>query len=50
MSEMFAVRNVDEKTKKKYKSFFDLYDKLKFKSDDPHLSERIDDILYGGED
>ncbi len=38
-----------QKTKKKYKSFFDLYDKLKFRSNDPHLSERIDEILYDGE-
>ena len=37
-----------QKQKKKYRSFFDVYDKLKFRGD-PHLSEKIDDIVYGEE-
>ena len=81
MSEMFAIRNVDdatrefileyaeehnitvaealkeiillvqehlgEKPKKKYKSVFEVYEKLKFKTDDPKLSEKVDEIVYG---
>ncbi len=35
----------ESKSKKKYKSFFDTYEKLKFNSD-PRLSENIDEILY----
>ncbi len=86
MADVFAVRNVGEKTKdfiyeyahnhdlntgealdeitrlarehlkekeqqnqkKKYKSFFDTYEEIAFKSDDPNLSQNIDKILYGG--
>lgn len=86
MGDIFAVRNLDEKTKaeiqdyahehnlnmaqairelvfmalehlkcfhknkKKYKSFFEVYDKIKFKTNDPHLSENIDTVLYGKRD
>lgn len=32
---------------KKYTSFFDNYDKIAFTSNDPNLSQHIDDILYG---
>lgn len=32
---------------KKYNSFFDNFDKLVFTTDDPNLSQHIDDILYG---
>ena len=81
MADMFAIRNVDEETKraiqeyahsnditiaeavrdlvfyglqhiehtrkeKKYKSIFDVYDKLKFKGG-PNLSQEIDEIVYG---
>ncbi|MBI2079500.1 hypothetical protein HYT84_01950 [Candidatus Micrarchaeota archaeon] len=88
MSEIFAIRNVDRKTKafiqnyayehdlklgdalkeivflvqeyimelsknkqkKKYRSFFEIYDKIKFSSGDPNLSKNIDKILYGKRD
>ena len=86
MSDMFAIRNVDEKTrefickyasendvnisealqeiivlvqehlkekeqqKKKYKSIFDTYDRIAFRSGDPNLSKSIDKILYGKRD
>ncbi|MDD5337590.1 MAG: hypothetical protein PHS02_03850 [Candidatus ainarchaeum sp.] len=43
-----ALEHLSEKKAKKYKSIFDTYDKIKFKSNDPHLSEKIDEILYGG--
>jgi hypothetical protein len=33
--------------KKKYKSFFDLYDKIAFRSGEKDLSKNIDKILYG---
>ncbi len=39
-------KNLIQNKKKKYKSLFDTYDKVKFKSD-PKLSEKIDDVLYG---
>jgi len=80
MADMFAVRNLDEKTKhtiqdyaqdkdvtiaeairdlvfyglqhikhtkkeRKYKSIFEVYDKLKF-SGDPNLSQKIDEVVY----
>ena len=35
------------KKEKKYNSFFDLYDELKFSSDSD-LSQKIDEILYDG--
>ncbi len=81
MSDFFAVRNLDEKTKqdiqqyaeekdlaiaeairelvflakahlaerpkKKFRSIFEVLDKIKFSSPDPHLSQNIDAILYG---
>jgi len=85
MAEIFAVRNLDEKTRKeistyahennstiaeairelvflalqhikhtkkdkKYKSFFEIYDKVAFHSGDPNLSKNIDKILYGKRD
>jgi len=33
--------------KKKYRSFFEIFDKVAFKSNDPNLSKNIDKILYG---
>lgn len=36
----------EKKEAKKYRSIFDTYDKLKFKSNDPHLSKNIDRLLY----
>ena len=84
MSDIFAVRKVDEKTrefiyeyahendlttgealreiarmakehmketpKKKYRSFFEIYDEVKFRSKDPNLSKNIDKYLYGKRD
>ena len=35
------------KSKYKYHSLMDAYKRMSFKSDDPHLSEHIDDIVYG---
>ena len=35
-----------QKQKKKYKSLFDTYEEIAFKSDDPNLSQNIDKILY----
>jgi hypothetical protein len=80
MSDIFAIRNVDEKTKefithyaeehdlsmgealrelmllvqehlaekptKKYKSIFDTYDKIAFKSGEDDISKNVDKILY----
>lgn len=40
-----AKEHFQENKGKKYKSFFDTYNELKFKGD-PHLSEKIDEILY----
>lgn len=31
----------------RYTSFFDNYDKIAFSTNDPHLSQQIDQILYG---
>ena len=86
MADIFAVRNVDEKTKefiynyahehdvnlgealreimqlarihlsesgrhkKKYRSIFEVYNQIAFKSDDPNLSKNIDKVLYGKRD
>jgi hypothetical protein len=81
MSEFFAVRNLDEKTKqeilqyaeekdmaiaeairelvflakahlserpkKKFRSVFEVLDKIQFSGGDPHLSQNIDNALYG---
>lgn len=85
MADIFAVRNVDEKTKefiynyahehdvnlgdalrelvylveehlrereqqkhkKKYVSFFEIYDKVKFSGGDSNLSKNMDEVLYG---
>ncbi|MFH1094769.1 MAG: hypothetical protein V1728_00965 [Candidatus Micrarchaeota archaeon] len=35
------------KPKYKYRSLMDAYKKFRFTSDDPHLSEHIDDVVYG---
>ncbi|GEM_PF-6690037 len=43
---LVAKENLNSKSKKKFKSFFDNYEKAKFTAD-PHLSEKIDEILYG---
>lgn len=37
----------DQSKQPRYTSFFDAYDKIAFTSDDPHLSQHIDQILYG---
>jgi len=81
MSEFFAVRNLDEKTrqeiqqyaeekdlaiaeairelvflakahlaerpKKKYRSVFEVLERIKFSGGDPNLSQNIDAVLYG---
>jgi hypothetical protein len=39
----------EKKTRKKYKSIFDTYEKAVFSTGDPHLSEKIDDIVYGSD-
>jgi hypothetical protein len=32
---------------RKYKSFFDDFDKLSFSTDDPYLSQKVDEVVYG---
>ena len=44
---LLVREHLSEKPKKRFKSVFDMLDKLKFKSDEPNLSERIDEIAYG---
>jgi len=44
---LLVQEHISEKPKKKYKSVFEVYDKLKFSTDDPKLSEKIDEIVYG---
>ncbi|MFH2105804.1 MAG: hypothetical protein ABII22_00965 [Candidatus Micrarchaeota archaeon] len=39
-----------QKSKKKYKSFFDTYDRIAFRSGEKDLSKNIDKILYGKRD
>lgn len=47
---VFLVQeHLAERKPKKYKSLFDTYEKIAFSSDDPHLSEKIDEIVYGGD-
>lgn len=43
-----AKEHIKEQNKKKYKSFFDTYDTIKFKGPG-NLSDRIDEIVYDEE-
>jgi non-homologous end joining protein Ku len=42
-----GLEEMIEEEPKKYNSLFDNYDKIAFKTGDPLLSQKIDDILYG---
>ncbi len=42
---MIAVKSLRKEGGKKYKSIFDVYDKIKF-SAEPNLSKKIDKVLY----
>ncbi|MBU0591750.1 hypothetical protein KKF81_06920 [Candidatus Micrarchaeota archaeon] len=44
---LLVQEHISEKPKKKYKSIFEIYEKVKFSSGDPNLSEKIDEIVYG---
>ena len=43
---MIATKSIKKEESKKYKSIFDVYNKIKF-SAEPDLSKKIDKVLYG---
>lgn len=47
LAQAHLQENEKAKPKYKYKSIRDSFKRFSFTSDDPHLSEHIDDIVYG---
>jgi hypothetical protein len=48
--QLVKIHLSENKSKKKYRSFFEIYDAVKFNGGDPNLSKNIDKVLYGKRD